>query len=195
MYKHIFTALSFVSVTVAFGACSSSDKGGTNGGAGDGAASCDTIVQDPKYPNQGCNNPADRCYLQAHTADARKWGGFCATQPAPDGCIGFISDPTSADAVACYTDCLHKQLTANTGSAVSDSCALCEDAVVLCGAKFCINECAGLTPGTGPDTVGCTKCLCATHTDDAGVSGNCLQDAFAECAGFRPTDAQVGCPG
>jgi hypothetical protein len=37
-------------------------------------------------------------------------------------------------------------------------------------------------------------CLCAKHVTDAGVAGNCLQDAFAECAGFRPTAAQVGCP-
>lgn len=195
MYQKILAALSFVSVAMAFGACSSSGSGGTSSGAGDSGASCSTIVHDPQYPTEKCNNAADRCYMLAHEADVRAVGGDCAV----NSCIQFIGTPYSTDAVNCEVQCLVPGLQTKTGGTISSACAECSAAVVACGATFCAAKCAG-SPGSsnGPDSQGCTDCLCATHIGDAGgtgFSGNCLQDAFAQCAGFRPTNAQVGCPG
>lgn len=190
MLKNIFAALSCASVALAFGACSSDSGGGTAA-----PKACEQIVHDPKYPTEQCNNAADRCYLESHQADVRAVGGSCAVP----GCLQFISDPYGADAINCVVSCLVPGLKTKTGATVSNSCAECAGATVACGATFCAAQCAGsVGTSNGPDSAGCTACLCAQHTaGDAGghpFSGNCLQDAFAECAGFRPTNAQVGCP-
>jgi hypothetical protein len=188
MYKHIFATLTFVTLASSFGGCSSDSSGGTTGGALDGA-DCHKITVDPLYTSQKCNNADDRCYLLDHNSDVRKEGGTCAITPAPNGCIGFVATPDSADAIKCNVDCLTKALQTKTGGSVSAACAECSAAVVTCGARYCLNDCI-----QDPNSAACTACLCADHSDAGADVGNCLQDHFARCAGFRPTNAQVGCP-
>lgn len=187
MYKHIFASLTFVTLASSFAACSSDSKGGGGGGQYDGA-DCRSIPV-TTYPGQACNNEADRCWLQPNNAVTRQNGGACATGTPPQGCINFIATPDSPDAQQCFVDCLKPKLVAATGSSPSDACLLCSQKVVVCGATYCLAECAA-----APDSAACSACLCANHSSDAGVDeGNCLQDAFARCAGFRPTNEQVGC--
>ncbi len=187
MLKHIFATLTFVTLASSFGACSSSSSGGGS------TPACQTPANDPTYTSKSCDNAADRCLLEAHEADVRKVGGACATTAPPAGCLTAdnLNNPYSAAAVQCFQDCFARELPkTSAGATTSAACSLCSYAVVQCGAQFCKAECL-----SDPNATGCTQCLCATHTPDAGgPSGNCLQDAFARCAGFRPTNAQIGCP-
>jgi hypothetical protein len=174
----------------AIAACSSDKSSGGGGGSPEGgnpATDCHTPANDPKYPTKNCDNAADRCFLLAHQPDVTKFGGQCAVSPA---CIGNASDPTSPAAVQCIQTCIDPKLQQADQGKLSTSCDNCVAAVVACGAKYCLNECI-----TDPSSAPCVACLCKNHTTDAGTDvGNCMQDAFAQCAGFRPTDAQVACP-
>jgi len=177
MVKNIFAALSFVSVALAFGACSSSSSG-----SGGGAETCNTITHDSKFATEKCNNASDRCYLQTNQPTVRHEAGACATSAA---CLAFISTPDDPAAVKCVTDCLTPKL----NNALSVACEECSQKVAACGARNCAAQCV-----SAPDSAECTTCLCTTHSGElGGKGGNCLQDVFGDCAGFRPTDAQVGC--
>lgn len=193
MIKKLFAGVTCLTVTLAFGACSSDDggsksngqgDGSTGGGSGDSGKLCEQITTDPKFSKTQCNNKDDRCYLETHQAEVRQAGGACATSTA---CLAYISTPDDPAAVKCVTDCMTPKL----ANALSVACEECSQKVAACGARHCVAECV-----SAPDSAECTTCLCKSYAGElGGKGGNCLIDVFADCAGFAPTAAMVGCTG
>jgi hypothetical protein len=165
--------------------------GASNGGGGYGAGThadpmCTTITTDPKLMGTGCNNVTDRCFFEDHASQAYSLGSKCATSD----CLMYALQPETDMAKQCFLDCFKKQMMMQTGSAPSDACAACSDAVVVCGAKNCLSDCIN-----DPMSSGCFECLCKAHDAmDTTPAGSCLVDVFAQCAGFSPPPALVGCP-
>jgi hypothetical protein len=102
----------------------------------------------------------------------------------------YALQPETDMAKQCFLDCFQKQLMMQTGGMLSDACAACSDAVVVCGAKNCLSDCVN-----DPMSSGCFMCLCKAHDAmDTTPAGSCLVDVYAQCAGFSPPPAIVGCP-
>lgn len=159
--------------------------GAPAGGGGSAGSSCMTITTDPKYAKNSCNNVTDKCYFEKNAALAYTAGGKCATMD----CASFAIQPETEAAKQCFTECFQREMKAQTGSSASDACALCSDAVVICGAFGCLNQCL-----SDPSSADCLTCLCSVHPANGGnPQGSCLIDAFANCAGFAPPPELVGC--
>jgi lysophospholipase L1-like esterase len=167
----------------------------TAGMQGTGKA-CEQITTDPTLAMNACNNAHDKCLDTSNTAMIRSISGKCATGgimgAKNENCLKYSGDPSTPAAVACFDDCAKTQLTKALGDTLSDACLACPDAVVTCGAKFCLIDCI-----QDPLAPGCTACLCQTHDDALGTGkpGNCLMDVFSQCSGYKVTADAVGCTG
>jgi len=176
----------------AIGACGGDDSSGGGGGGPDTRA-CAQITTDPTLTNTKCNNVADRCFFETHNADIRKLGGTCATTSP---CVNFVATPDTPEAQMCFTDCLDAALKKMFGSSLSKDCLICPQRTVVCStsaenmATACVPQCIN-----DPNAQMCTDCLCQSHPNGIamGKPGNCLIDALADCAGFKPTAVQAGC--
>jgi hypothetical protein len=157
---------------------------------------CEQITTDPTLAMNACNNAHDKCLDTSNTMMIRSISGKCAVGSIMgaknENCLKYSGDPTTPAAVACFDDCAKTQLTKALGDTLSDACLACPDAVVTCGAKFCLNDCI-----QDPLAPGCTACLCQTHPDALGTGkpGNCLMDVYAQCTGYKVTADAVGCTG
>jgi hypothetical protein len=208
MYKRISLTICLVTLLSQFGCGSDApstmvmDPAMIGPAAGTGPASpagtgkaCEQITVDPSFAKNLCNNPHDKCLETTNTAKVRSISGMCATGkmlgPSGDNCAKYVGDPSGPEAVKCFSDCVKPATTSTLGDTLSDACWSCPDEVVVCGAKYCVLQCINdsLSPA-------CTECLCAQHPDAVapGKAGNCLQDVFAQCTGYRPTAEAVGCP-
>ncbi|HKP60061.1 MAG TPA: SGNH/GDSL hydrolase family protein [Polyangiales bacterium] len=155
---------------------------------------CEQITLDPAAKNK-CNNAHDKCLETTNVMKVREISSKCATgmllPPSQENCAKYVGTPDAPEAVKCFTDCAKAQSQAMLNDTLSDACWTCPDDVVVCGAKFCIFECIN-----SPLSEACTACLCKQQPDllGPGKPGNCLQDVFAQCTGYRPTAEAVGCP-
>ncbi len=178
MYKHIFAAVSGLTVALAFAGCGGDEGGGSTPRA------CENVTKDPTSSTDNCISPSDACYLEENRAEVRRVGGECATSA---DCLAFIATPDTPEAQKCVTDCM----TAALGGALTVECEICSQKVAACGARHCAAQCV-----QDPQSAACTACLCTSYPDElGGTGGNCLQDVFGDCAGIIPTDEQVGCTG
>jgi lysophospholipase L1-like esterase len=201
MHKSVLLTVCLVMSLPLFGCESDAPPtmmGPTMGTAGTSMATngmaCAQTPVDPTFARNLCNNPQDKCLETTNSAKIRTISGACATgklKPSSgDNCGLYVSDPMGAKAVSCFKQCATEQTTAQIGGTLSDACWSCPDEVVVCGAKYCVANCFN-----DPQAPDCVACLCAQHADalGPGKAGNCLQDVFAQCAGYRPSAEAVGC--
>jgi hypothetical protein len=142
----------------------------------------------------GCLNSADRRLLTENWPTVQERAAMCTTIT----CIRFISDPRSDAAFECFVQCMDSGLRADLdGDSLSEACLPCTGQTALCslseeedGEPACSQVCL-----PDPMSVDCNRCLCSSHPNGVapGRAGDCAIDAFADCAGFRPTRAEVGC--
>jgi hypothetical protein len=174
----------------------SAGTGATTAGTQGTGKACEQITTDPSLAMNACNNAHDKCLDTSNTSMIRSVSGKCATGAimgaSGESCSKYAGDPTTPAAVACFDDCARTQLKQAIGDTLSDACLACADAVVTCGAKFCLIDCIN-----DPLAPGCTACLCQTHPDAVGPgkAGNCLQDVYSQCTGYKVTAEAVGCTG
>jgi hypothetical protein len=212
MYKSFIVGLGLVMMLASVDGCqkAASNTGGTGGGGagttgasgtgtagGSGSASndCMMITTESSLMGNSCNNVHDKCFLNNNSEMVRSIGGKCATgalkTPTGESCVKYAGNPTAPEAIKCWTDCARAELMKATNDVASDACLACSDAVVNCGAKYCLSQC--ISDSLAPK---CVQCLCTTHPEVFGAgtaSGNCLLDVFEQCTGFKAVPDKQGC--
>jgi hypothetical protein len=161
-----------------------------SGGTVGAGAFCGMDATATACPQQNCTATSDECTLATSWAALLDATNRCAMTPPPNGCLSaaFLQDPTLPEGLQCMHDCLTSVAPA---APVTPACSPCLVAVTTCSAQYCINDCIA-----DPGSLACQICNCRPQNDAAGVPiGNCMQDAFAKCAGFRPSESFVGCGG
>jgi hypothetical protein len=163
--------------------------GGASTGVGGNGGDCAMVTVDPKYQNNYCNNAADRCYSRANHTAIIAASGQCATGDCLSQAIDLGSGTEKPDDYACFATCIPKKLMEMTGGSISADCSRCPAAVSACGARNCLALC--IQNAADP---ACIQCLCENHPMELNnAGGSCIIDVYANCAGYAPTPAEVGC--
>lgn len=150
-------------------AAGSGGSAGSAGGAGV-AGSAGTAGSAGSGVSNQCTSTSDQAAVAGTYGD----GGTIVDLAAACG-KGCLND---ADKKACTTKCVVE----GTGNAVSEGCASCFSASVMCTIDVCLADC--IADATAP---ACTECRCGQKS---GQTRNCVQE-YVDCSGIPSTSCEA----